>query len=169
MKIEVDLDFLKEKNLSPTEFVILYLINQGINDFQNEMVINSLTSKGYLKDGYVTIKLDKNTTCKQWIDKWLSLWPTHSINSGTTSYRVSGNKNVVIARMNSFLKEHPEFTENIIMKATENYLDQRKKENYRYTKKNSKFIKDIDGSVLESECIAVVNGEEKAKENVRFI
>lgn len=169
MKIEVDLDFLKEKNLSPTEFVILTLIKEGINDFQNEVIIKSLTDKGYLVDGYVTISLSNKVSCKQWIDKWLSLWPTQIINSGTTTYRVSGNKNEVINRMNRFIKEHPEYNDEIVLKATENYLDQRKKENYKYTKKNTKFIRDIDGSTLEAECEAVLSGEEKPKDNVRYI
>lgn len=165
MKIEIDTDVLKEKGLSPSEYVILYLISQGITDFQNETLINSLINKGYLVDGKSTLSFN-NSNCKNWIKDWLLLWPTGIFNG----YRVSGNSAEVTNRMSKFIKEHPEYDKDIIFKATENYLSEKKKNNYQFIKKNSKFIKDADGSALEAECEAVFKGEESSlKDNTKFL
>lgn len=165
MKIEIDLNFLKENNLSPTEYVVLYLMDKGIDDFQNDQILASLEKKGFVENNKIIIPLFKKTNCKDWIDKWLDLWPTSLT---PQKYRISGNRAEVINRMNKFIKEH-DYSEEIIFQATKNYLNIRKLENYNFTKKNTKFIKDIDGSVLEQECLAIVKGEVKEKSNTIFL
>lgn len=154
MKIEIDLDFLKSKNLSPSEYVVAYLIFQNLNETRNPTIEQSLEKKGFLVEGKI-INLFVDTNCKLWIDEWLKLWPTGLYNG----YRVSGNRAQVINRMNKFLKDNPEYNKDIIFKATQNYLNEKRKTNYSYVKKNSKFISDSDGSVLEAECYAVLNGK----------
>lgn len=168
MKIEIDLEILKNLNLSPSEYVVLYLIDKGINDFQNELIINSLIKKGYLNENKNLIQnLFNSNSCKHWIDEWLSLWPSFILPG---NYRVSGNRNEVINRMNKFIKENPNFNKDIIIKATENYLNRQRNQGWAYTKKNSKFIKDTDGSILEGECLAIIeNNESFIQNNVKFI
>jgi hypothetical protein len=165
MKVEIDLDFLKKNNLSPTEYVVLYLMDKGIDDFNNDVIMRSLENKGFIENGKITVPLFKNYNCKMWIDKWLELWPTLLT---PQNYRISGNRTEVINRMNKFLKEH-DYSEEIIFEATKNYLTRKKNENYNFTKRNTKFIKDNDGSTLEQECEALVKGNVKPKDNVRFM
>jgi|688.fasta_scaffold401225_4 hypothetical protein len=165
MKIEIDLNYLKENNLSPTEYVVLYLINKGLNDFQNTQILESLERKGFLKDGLVVSIEPVKLNCKEWIDKWLDLWPTLIT---PQNYRISGNKTEVINRMNKFIKEY-DYSPDVIFEATKKYLNRKKAENYNFTKKNTKFIKDTDGSILEQECNAIINGEKKEITNTKFL
>ena len=103
-----------------------------------------------------------------WIDEWLALFPTDLMSKGILTYSVSGNKAACITRMKRFLREHKNYDKEIIMKATQRYLDYQKQKNWQYTKKNSKFIYDNDGSILEQFCEDVVNNPQVIKRSTGF-
>ena len=92
----------------------------------------------------------------KWFMKWMKLWPSHVMPG---RYRISGNTMSCGNKMTKFVKTFPQYTPEIIMEATKNYLSKQEEGNWHYTKKNAKFIFDADGSVLEQECENILNGD----------
>lgn len=154
MKIQLDLDELIKLNLSPSEYCGLIIIEKDslIHYPIGNAILTSLKSKGWIDDNNSIIKDYKP---KEKIDRWIDLWPTHLLPSG---YRVSGNYADCKDRMNRFIKKYG-FSWDIIMEATKNYLLRQESVNWKMTKKNVKFIYDLQGSVLADECEAVLRGE----------
>lgn len=165
--INVNLQELKEYNLTPNQYVLLKCIkSNSLNlitwDYSKDYEI--LQTNGYISfNNTKQLASNKNFDFNVFIIEWMKLWPTFELPGG---YRVSGNSLEVKKRMKKFFINHPEYNDDIILKATSNYLNNKKLHNWAYTKKNSKFIYDVDGSMLEQECQAIVSGEEKARSNI---
>jgi hypothetical protein len=163
MTITVNLNELKEFDLTPNQYVLLKIIKSDNLDFVYWDYANDLEElklKGY----YPTDKMmatKKNFSFHNFILEWMKLWPTHELPGG---YRVSGNTMEVTKRMKKFLTTF-NYSPDEIIEATKNYLDARKNQNWVYTKKNSKFIYDSDGSMLEQECQALLTGTVKPRDN----
>jgi hypothetical protein len=167
MIIHVDLEEIKRLNLSPTEFVVLKLIEtNNIIEYPHvsDKLLSGLIEKGWLDNSKRLIrKLEQNETN---IQEWIKLWPTFLMPEG---YRVSGNTVDCVLRMQKFMKKY-KFSWDTIMQATKNYLDRQTLKNWRMTKKNVKFIYDENGSALAEECEVVLSGESKnSTENTLFI
>lgn len=90
-----------------------------------------------------------------WVTDWIDMWPKPS-DTGLT-YSVSGNAPEVKKRFRMFFKEWsardlPDVPWDkkleLVVEATEKYLQERELEDWAYTKKNHKFIKDNNGSAL---------------------
>lgn len=166
MKIVIDLEELDKLNLSPTEYVVLKLIeeNQLIQyPVLNDRIFESLYNKGWLD---INKKLIKSIGKDSQLDQWLSLWPTFVI---PQNYRISGNYQDCKYRMEKFIKKYG-YSWDVIMEATKSYLNRQKKNNWNMTKKNVKFIYDNDGSLLAEECEAWLTGDrEEEKPNHYFI
>jgi hypothetical protein len=167
MEIEINLKLLKENNITPNQYVFLYLKNEKLyNDY---IQLNLDEFSHLLQERFITLdeltdkgkNLFSKNTVNDWIKEWLNLWPKEILHG----YRVSGNSLQVIKKMKTFCKEFPEYNKDIIFKATNNYLQRKKNENWEFTKKNSKFIFDIDGSTLEQECIAIVENIDKSQQS----
>ena len=103
---------------------------------------------------------------KEWMAQWIRKWPTQSITM--LDYAVSGNTAACTKRMKAFVKEFNSVFDveystdrvlEIIDDATDRYLEQQEERFWEMTKKNSKFIKDINGSVLEEYCRKVIENE----------
>lgn len=84
---------------------------------------------------------------KDWIEEWRNLFPK-GIKSG--GYPLRGSKKGCLRKMKKFLKENPTITKDEIFHATEKYLNERKKENYEYTKVADYFIEKDNMSLLHS-------------------
>jgi hypothetical protein len=163
MKITLDLDLLKEINLSPSEYCALIVIQKGnYLDYPiGDNILKSLNNKGFIDSNNKLIS-DIVTKKPDPIEEWVNLWPKHVINN---SYRVSGSVPDCKTRMNTFSKRFPMFTWDIIMEATKRYLKRQEALGWKMTKKNYKFIYDRDGSMLAEECEALVRGEEDNQTN----
>ncbi len=171
MKIILNTEFLKKKDLSPNEFVSLYMIFHSIKYDHDDWSIKSLQTKDWIDVDRRII--DQNMTenffnqpanLKEWMISWIKMWPSFMMPGG---YRVSGNTLSCIKKMDKFIKEFPEYPQDIIIKATENYLKKQEQMGWKYTKKNAKFILDSDGSVLEQECQDILDGNDySVKSNV---
>lgn len=112
----------------------------------------------------------------QWIKDWLKLWPSlgqiRKVNR-SLEYSISGNGPDCRKRMVVFVKEFCERLEveectlgyklDVIWKATEAYLSHLEDTQYKFAKKNVKFIKDTNGSVLEDWCRRIINDEVEAE------
>lgn len=106
------------------------------------------------------------------IAEWIGLWPKPT-ETGLT-YSISGNTPQVTARMRTFINtawdKHslpkmkvPEKWK-VVMEATKAYLAYQKSRGWAYTKKNVKFIGDLEGSVLAEWCQKVLD-KQTPKEN----
>ena len=101
--------------------------------------------------------------------KWLDLWPTQAKTG--LNYSVSGNTKVCKAKIKTFVKSFFSYfpnlkttytvsnIEELIYRATKEYLTYQESRMYLYTKKNSKFIQDSAGSVLEEWCNKLIKNE----------
>lgn len=112
-------------------------------------------------------KLKKETIAKvdEWIIEWSKLWHGKKGKAGNSTYFLTNPPKDNADRMVSYMKANPEHTPEIIMQATQNYLDEKAKSGYEYTKKSNKFIQDEQGSTLYSYCLAVINGDSQKTTN----
>lgn len=163
MTTTINLEELKEYDLTPNQQVLLKAIKSNnldliFWDYSNDL--EELKTKGYYPTEKI-INSMKNFNFHNFVIEWMKLWPTHELPGG---YRVSGNTMEVTKRMKKFLTAF-NYSPDIIIQATKNYLEARRFQNWVYTKKNSKFIYDSDGSMLEQECQALTLGEVKPRDN----
>lgn len=93
---------------------------------------------------------------ESWIDEWLALFPKDLKSKGILLYSVSGNRQACIQRMNKFVATY-KYDKELIILATRLYLQEQRAQSWQFTKKNSKFIYDSEGSVLEEYCERVKN------------
>jgi len=163
MKIIIDLELIKSLNLTPNQYVTLYLLFYNIeHDFDNTANIKQLQEKNWLDSNcnIVHVFRDQLFSSKvDWIQEWVDLFPT----MGTTglTYHISANTKECEKRMFSFLLNYPSFNKEVIFQATSNYLNRQEHNGWKYTKKNYKFVQDKEGSVLEKECFMVLKGEKE--------
>jgi hypothetical protein len=166
LKITIDLKELISIGLSPSEYVVMLLVES--NELMNypvftDKLVASLIDKGWLDTNK---KVIRSLNIKERIDEWLDLWPTFII---PQNYRISGNYRDCKDRMDKFIKKYG-YSWDIIIEATRSYLKRQEANNWNMTKKNMKFIYDTDGSMLAEECEVVINGEgEENKANQQFI
>ena len=154
VKIQLDLNELIKLDLSPSEYCALIIIEKDslIHYPIGNAILTSLKTKGWLNNDN---KIIKDYKPKEMIDQWIDLWPSKLLPGG---YRVSGNYSDCKERMSKFIKKYG-FSWDIIMEATKNYLLRQESCGWRMTKKNVKFIYDLQGSMLADECEAVLRGE----------
>lgn len=165
-KLTINLQELKEYDLTPNQYFLLKCIKAHNLDYifwDYSADYEILQTKGYIPfDKSKQVVNSDKFNFPNFINEWMSLWPTFELPGG---YRVSGNTMEVKKRMKTFFKNHPEYTPEQILSATNNYLSSKKIQNWAYTKKNSKFIYDADGSMLEQECQALVSGNSAVRDN----
>lgn len=167
MTIELDLNLLDKHDITPNQFIFCYLIyrNCKIPDlfyitweeqrtlFDKELIKQKIDN--FVELPAVTpkfINLVKNTQLdiKDWIEEYRNLFPK-GVQSG--GYLVRGDKKGCIKKMKEFINKYPEYADKeLILKATEHYIDSRSKDGYTYLKLAHYFI-DKDGvSLLASYC-----------------
>lgn len=157
--------YLGYKNLS----FISYDVQTMIKLLQIVSIENNLVSFNIPLFLHTTEVLDdyNNMPIDEFVKKkWTLLFPTRK--ETNLPYDISGNTAACISRMTSFLKGFNKLfdvnyttTEKyaIIYKATQNYMATARAKGYAYTKKNSKFISDENGSVLEDYIRRILKGE----------
>lgn len=86
------------------------------------------------------------------------LFPS-GIKSG--GYYVKGNLKDIKYKLVKFIKKYPKYDKDIIIKATKNYIDRKRAENWNMIKTIENFILKDNTSVLASECENLLeNGDE---------
>ena len=93
-----------------------------------------------------TKKFDKNVN--NWIDDWRALFPRGK----QAGYPIRGDRKDCIRKMRKFIKDNPNITKDEIFEATRKYIEDKKKENYRFIKMANYFI-DKNGTSLLGACI----------------
>jgi hypothetical protein len=131
------------------------------SDFSHQSYVN-LVNKGWLiafsrTFTYESVELEEDRfrnvfigeDSKEWIDKWFDLWP-RGVKSGI--YYVKSDVNSCRIRMQRFMKRNSRFSEDIVMRATQSYLDRAKIEGYSYIMLAHNFIEKNRASTLAGEC-----------------
>lgn len=137
------------------------LCNRGYIEIDSDTNAVSITEKGLNLIDEVSTHNNE-----EWFEEWLKLFPTNL--SKIIGYSVSGNSVECKKRMNKFMRIHKNFTPKIIIDATKMYLKEKRSNGWEFTKKNSKFIADKDGSVLEDYCQRIIDGT-KSTDSVIFL
>lgn len=161
MTINVNIVKLREMGVTPNEYITLHLINTNnkeLDFWADAQLYDSLKSKGLIKNFK-----NKSNNLLWVIEEWLPLWPTEITPQG---YRVSGNSITCLNKMENFCLHNPQYTKDIILEATANYLNRKASSKYNYTKKNHKFIYDKDTSDLKLECEIVLKKQTKTNSNI---
>jgi hypothetical protein len=178
--INIPIQTLKKEGLTPNEYSILYLIRlrqDGIfryllNDENFSQDVHNLIQMGYLVSigegdmssrtlaihpSHVKLFSNPQSDIKDWIDEYRELFPK-GINSSGYAYR--GSKQGCLAKMVKFIKQ-TEYEKDIILKATAEYVANKKKDNYEYMMLADNFIYKNNASTLESYCELVTNTDYK--------
>ncbi len=132
------------------------------------------------KDGYVTplgrqliemsgLNLSTKSSVKdeklmEFLKEWVNLWPK-GVRTGSRYIRASAQN--CFLKMKKFLKLY-DYSFDTITKATEMYLEERKREGYEYTKVCFYFIQKNDISDLADYCEKIENNEHLENDPGRF-
>lgn len=172
MIITIDTDTLATTGLTPNEYVYLMCLGSGhelpsalgitysrligMNYITRDIEgLPSLTDTGALTLGLIagtTIRAaqsDPLMDVPSWIDEYRELFPA-KIRSG--GYPVRGSKKGCLRKMEKFVREHPQYTKDIILAATAEYVSGRSRVGYQLMKIADYFIEKDGVSMLAAEC-----------------
>ena len=177
LKVTLTLNQLFKTGLTAEEFLFLRLLEAGkgayisvytdylggnINKF-----IESVLELGYvdLKNKTIspkisTLKLTEkgkkavlsgaaDEDLDEWYEEWYSLWPKGVKTGG---YYIRSGKLGTKVRLKNFIQKYPNFTKEIIIKATKRYLQEQSIQGYTHTKLAHYFIEKEGVSTLAAEC-----------------
>jgi len=182
----LDLNFLKEQNISPEEFLVLIGFNNNLQIIENcELWYNSLESKGFIKiNGIEIILREKSKLLLDFLsiesnysnykEKKITKKSNRVINEGfdefIEEYRnlwkglkpgSMGSENACKEKMLRWMGENPNYTKEDILKAAKIYINSLN--NYQYLQAAHYFIYKKDGKEEDSRLSAFV--EEKEVDN----
>lgn len=180
MRISINLDNLEDINIPQYCFMWL-LYNQynedlytisGISDSQLEDLIdkqyislnNQLTEK-FIKN-YISNTLQQafkpETNVDKFIDQYRAIFPEGSNSSG---YSYKGDKQGCIRKMRKFRKMYPQYTDDIILSATREYVTNQFFKGYAYMQTAAYFIEKGGDSNLAGLCENYINKKKVPKNN----
>lgn len=171
MIVTIDTDSIKELGITPNEYVYLAsIVNEieleghflGIKTarfISRELLIAdekgnvSPTEKAFnlfqIPVRGVTVPTDPRMNVPAWIEDYRKLFPK-GVRSG--GYPVRGSKKGCLLKMERFVKDNPQYTKDMIMNVTAEYVDRKRRQSYQHMKLADYFI-DKDGvSMLAAEC-----------------
>lgn len=161
MKIQIDLSKLDNLNITPNEFIFMYILSTtGVlrKNYVDNSDLDKLQKEGYIKimpnDGVnlrakaIALFPIKTAGVEVWIEDWRAIWPI-GVRSGGRPVR--GNKSDCLLKMTKFM-ESTEYTKEEIMASTFAYVTQKKHEDYKYMISADYFIRKDNCSLLESWC-----------------
>lgn len=158
------LTFFEDENKANRLVLHYYdLIRKGLISDKNNMY--SLTEKGQnfmatvinMFEEPKKVLIVKNESVEDWFDEWIDLWPK-GIKTGGKLIR--SDKKDCFEKMKKFIKKY-KHSSDIILKATQNYLDEFEKQNYQFIKSATYFIdKRGEGSELAARCQDLIDNPE---------
>ena len=186
--MEVDINLLVDNNLTPDEYVFLYYLVKGqiysvnlITDYEK------MEKAGFIKQGEriyirkkgadlinnkksVVAKSSSNDTLgtlvSSWIDQWRDLFPK---GIKTAGYAIRGTRGGCVKKMKKFIKEHKNVTKEQIFKATELYVEEKRRVRYAYMRIADYFIEKDGGSLLENYIEQLDNDETTSDQRVNML
>lgn len=162
MHCRVDLEKCFGHNLTPTQFVYLYCLHVGqefpwpapqkqLEELEEQGWVKIMPTGPVLREKFLTFVGQTSASTEEvetWIDDWRNLWPT-GVKSGGRPVR--GDKKGCLAKMKRFIKDY-DYSKTEIFEATEIYLFDKRRENYRYMTCADYFILKNGASILASFC-----------------
>ena len=128
-----------------------FLLDKGIIQRSTEHTIGFYIPKKKVSKK----KEEEKDEFDKFFDSYMDLYP-RGIVSGNgvvrTSPKVCGEK------LRVFIKEYPQYSKEVILKATKNYVDRCKEQGYKYMSHSTYFISKDGVSKLAGECELVVSG-----------
>lgn len=156
--------FTKDTIIELIDKKLLYLEESDKGFRFSNIKVSNLFIDTFIDKEVLVKKLKSSITNKnnfneidEWFDEWYSLWP-RGIKVG--GYPVKGDRKGCLKRLEKFTKEYPEYSKEVILKATKDYIDLCRINRYNYMKLAHYFIYKDNVSTLASYCEAI---EEKVK------
>jgi len=195
MKMKNLIEILLRQKISINQYIYLSLIEEGElqvlkeylqnRGFLSEKEFDGMVNKGYLKPNSPilpkgVLKNQEVTTefknlkkvingdninkvvISTWFDEWYNLFPSN-VESG--NYKIKSKRGSCKLKLSRFMKKHPKYNKDIILKATKLYIDEFRLRNFEYIQLAANFIykKEVNNSTLEDYCERIINGEESIK------
>lgn len=161
MEITLNTNLLNSKGLSADEYVYLYFLYKQIEfPLNNTSVIpHLLATKGLVRlindqwtitsEALELFEQAQNTE-NNFIENYRNLFPKGVKSGNGTSIR--GDRIGVTKKMQWFLKTYPEFSKQLIIEATQNYINTMRQKAYKYMMQADYFIQKDGMSKLAAEC-----------------
>lgn len=137
-------------NLLVSEYIGMHDSKKGYV-FSNIFITNKFINK-FIEQEQKS-KLDKEVV-EDWIDLWYNLFPK-GVKSG--GYLVRSDKNGCLNKLKKFHKKYPEFSKEIILKATSDYIDYYRMRNWNYVSLGHYFIVKDGISILAGQCEMILD------------
>lgn len=172
MLITINTEVLNENKITPTHYVMLYYLHHKLDCKLSNQTRNDLFKLGFIDEiGNITykgrslfnqpdtIKESTKSELEDLLNKMLVYFPKGIKNQSGKPVRTSINAEL-IQKIKKFKKEY-KHTDEIILKATQRYSEERKKDGYSYMRQFKYFIhKQGEGSDLADYCEIIINGQE---------
>jgi hypothetical protein len=193
MKIacEREFDFVLKNKITPNQLFILYIISiqseDKLKEFNNSnnkielQEIEDLINKKLLKiideSKKITIKNLEVTEIfsnfvieefktflevDEWFNEWYNLFP-EKVKSG--GYRVKSSPLKCKSNLKKFMHQNQSFDKDLIIKATNKYVEEFKLKGFSYMKIAPYFIYKDNISTLEDYCNQVLEGDDEIENN----
>jgi hypothetical protein len=130
-----------------------------------EIIFNENIDNPYININVAAQWIYDNFTPKikpqvEWIEEWTELFPKDKKSNGHLIYNKPKD---CVSKMQTFVKDNPNYTKELIFAATEAYLHEREEEDWAYTRTASNFIHHrVNGGLLATWCEKLIN-EKKEK------
>lgn len=169
MIINIDLEFLEKKSLSPDEYCILACIYYNKNPKEVMITVPELSYADIIISGEF-LKEDPNSTStfsysltgdglnlfeitdsfSFFIEEYRNLFPK-GVKSGNGT-PIKGDKQGISKKMEWFLRMYPEYSKTTILEATKIYVDQMARKAYAYMVQADYLIQKDNSSKLAALC-----------------
>lgn len=97
----------------------------------------------------------ESTNIKSLVEEYRNLFPKGTNRDG---YPYKGDKQGCVKKMNRFIKLNPEFTPDVILQATQKYINEKRKDNFNYMHLAHYFIEKNGVSALSAFCEQILEG-----------
>lgn len=156
----------KEKLLQLCEetAVLKQLESRGYIERKGTEVIFTKKAEQLLKKEVVLITATSDNI-EDFVNEYRNLFPRGEISGG---YPVRGDKRGCIERMQKFLKLYPDYSREVILEATRNYINRKEKEGFRYMQLAHYFILKDKISNLAGECEMILDNNLNSDRNESF-
>lgn len=178
--VGVNVKLMSDYGLTPNEVFYLKVLNDG-----STSIIGNLVNKDYLKDieainsnGDITdkgrefvnkiffkiVRTSVNLSTKEIVDLCTQFRDFFPKGVKTNNHPVRGNLTNIVRKMRKFKREFPNYTDDIILAATKQYVAGKAKEGYAFMKVAEYLIYKDGDSMLASLCDAIIeDGGEQDK------
>ena len=101
-----------------------------------------------------------------WITEWVTIYPEDAM---FNDRKLRSQPEDCVKKMQKFCKDNPQYTKDIIFAATKQYIEEKERKNFEYTKQATYFIsKQGEPSLLKEYCQRVLIGKVEVKQPIVY-